>query len=253
MKKYLLLLIALLPLCGCEPEDFIGDPDTANTRAMFESNNPNRFFSFPSLTGGEGLGVHLIDPLDYKTYEEYHQQPGVSDRRLVVAIHNYDPQVYMHWFDGAHARALDRIAEQYKDQLEFAIIFVQTDVCSLDDVSTPENRMSWVRELKNIKLYGSLSCEPDNTDPNKKHYYQTSGVIAGAMQRRKPYTTPLHFPHTFFIAHDKVYDYSEPRISEFEIYTPEEIVPGPEVLEEDFYKTISKNIKQFIEDADNEI
>ena len=56
-----------------------------------------------------------------------------------------------------------------------------------------------------------------------------------------------------FFRHHILGQHHEPRISGFEIYTPEEIVPGPEVLEEDFYKTISKNIKQFIEDADNEI
>ena len=155
-------------------------------------------------------------------------------------------------FDAAHAHALDKLAEQYQG-LEFAIIFIQTDICSLEDVATPEDKMSWVKELKHIKLYRSVAYTPTLDDPNNKHYFQSAGVLAASMQRLKPYATPLHLPHTFFIAHDKVYDYSEPRISSFIRYPDGSWYPGVEELTEDFYKTFSKNLEQFLIDADNEI
>ena len=56
MKKCIWLLLALLPLWGCEAEDLLPTPELANTKAQLEPGNPNRFFSFPSLSGEKGWG-----------------------------------------------------------------------------------------------------------------------------------------------------------------------------------------------------
>lgn len=254
MKKLLLALAVMICFVACDPDEFDNfglDPATDFSELM-QPGNPNKFYSFASLQGDKDFGLHLIDPLAYPTYEEYHKVPGYSDKRYVIAIHDYNPGSSMLLFNGPHARVIDKLAEEYKNQgIEFAIIFYQTDLCSTNDCCTPTDKMSWVNELKNVKLYRAVSCTP-NKD-KQEYYYETTGVIAAALQRRKNYPTPLHFPHTFYVAHDKVYDYGEPRISSLYYNEAGEMhYPTTADLEADFSNTIHKNFQQFMSDADRE-
>ena len=248
-KIFFLVLVAIcFVACDVDELDNLGLDPATDFSELMEPGNPNRFYTFASLEGDKDFGLHLIDPLDYPNYEEYHKVPGYSDKRYVIAIHDYNPGSSMLLFNGPHARVIDKLAEEYKNYgIEFAIIFYQTNLCSTNDCCTPADKMSWVNELKNVKLYRATPCSAD------KKYYETTGVIAAALQRRKNYSTPLHFPHTFYVAHDKVYDYGEPRISNLYYNKAGEIYyPTVADLENDFSKTIHKNFLQFMNDADKE-
>lgn len=234
MKKLFLCLlcfIAVFGLCGCEPED----PAEGILPGM-EIGNPNFFFRFRALEENEpDFGVHLIIPHSYFTkglLDDYYAIEGYSQRRIAVAFTEYKN---VNHYQEAHARAFDKLAEEYSNSgIEFVIIFTDR-VLSEDNLLYPSNEMKWIQDIHNVKMY---------YDP----YPDPSGEIIsgfGASALFQPSTQMISDwkrPYTYYIAHDKIYKYPEERYASTE--TPEK------TSEAYYYQQMSENIKKFIEAAD---
>jgi len=230
MKKILILFMVAVAFFACKPED----PLDGFMPGM-EPGNPNLFFRFKALDGGEDFGVHLIVPYLYfnspERREEYYKIEGYSKRRIVIAFTEYKN---LNNYNEAHARALDKIAEEYKGSgLEFAIIFTDQKLTE-DSLRNPPAEMAWVQDIHNIRLFYDPYPDPSGLTIDKVG-------SAALLQPSTQFPTNWMRPYTYYMAHDKIYSYPEKRYTTGGVSEKES--------EELYYEQMSQNIQTFIADA----
>jgi thiol-disulfide isomerase/thioredoxin len=194
MRKHLLWIcgiIGMCGLCGCVPEEMDltlpavsafhnGDKTPWGTRVTDpEPDNPYPLYVFPSLKqGAPDFALHLTNPQQFKSVEEFKKAPGHSDRLIVAAVYSTQCENC-----ATHASYFERLAQQFQGtKIEFAILFADNDRDSV-------RKLAYVQNIQHVNIY----YNSDNFCKNGLCMYPQKALTAWVADSKREMLTDTGF------------------------------------------------------------
>ena len=158
MKKLILLFVStVLLFAGCAYDyELDGANPYADCKFNFEPAQYSKVFILQSLLPPNSLScISLLDPLLFKTYQEYKNTPSNSDRIFVIAVYNKDCEKCKQV-----TPSFIKLARKYKNSgLRFAVMLVESAAenapkADISDLGYDENGKPYSYEtLDNVEVY----------------------------------------------------------------------------------------------------
>ena len=141
MKKLLFLLIGLCILGGCEWEDTYIDYAYLGATS-YEA--PYYRYEFPAVDKQtQELVVYLTNQNAFDTNVDYRNDPGFSDKLLVISTNPADNSQK----NIEETAFFEKLAEKYQNTpLEFVILVTGSDAEKI-------KQLEWVKDLRRVKVY----------------------------------------------------------------------------------------------------